>query len=141
MCHLKGFKYSRSAYWSALLITNTCIFLAMLLLKRWKIRSVLYSLFIWFINSFQQYLLGSIQRHLQTFYQKHRVWLNGTKSQYDCAWDIEKHIVKVDWNYWTYFKKSFVFFYLFPAVVLWYLFMRCTYWFSHNFSAVFLPSS
>lgn len=29
MCHLKGYKYSRSAYWSALLITNTCVFLAL----------------------------------------------------------------------------------------------------------------
>lgn len=24
MCHLKGFKYFRSAHWSALTITNTC---------------------------------------------------------------------------------------------------------------------
>jgi len=69
----KGFKYSRSAYWSVLPITNTCVFLAMLLMKRWKIWSVLYSLLLWVINSFQQYLLGSVQRQLQIFYQKHRV--------------------------------------------------------------------
>lgn len=60
----KGFKYSRSAYWSALPIANTCVFLALLLLKRWKIQSVLYSLLLWFINSFQRYLLESVQRHL-----------------------------------------------------------------------------
>lgn len=58
----KGFKYFRSAHWSALPITNTCVFLV--LIKRRKIRFVLYSLLLWFINSFQPYSLGIVQRHL-----------------------------------------------------------------------------